>query len=268
MNKGIFLFCYGNEKACDLKTQAELMKENGFTKTFYMSDSPFVNESTASLLSEHGISFDTLHSPFNTINDIWKNDESGEYTLRQLTDGVDKCVLVGAPTLIVHLSSGCPEPRITTEGNRRFDALMEYANKNKIKIAYENQRYMGNLAYVLEQYPEAGFCWDTGHESCFTPGKRFMPFFGDRLCALHLNDNNGEYNKDEHLLPYDGKIDFDYAALAIAESGFDGTLMLEVLRYLSNSYEGISAEEYYRLAGNAVTRLDETIASIKKTMNI
>ena len=70
------------------------------------------------------------------------------------------------------------------------------------------------------------------------------------------------------MLPYDGKIDFDYAALAIAESGFDGTLMLEVLRYLSNSYEGISAEEYYRLAGNAVTRLDETIASIKKTMNI
>ena len=268
MNKGINLFCYGSNNECNIETQAVLMKENGFNKTFWMSDNSFVNEKNASLLLQHGIAFDTLHAPFNTINDIWKTDESGDYTLRQHTDGIDKCVEVGAPVLIVHLSSGCPAPRISDAGNRRFDVLMEYASKKNVTIAYENQRYVANLASVLEQYPDAGFCWDTGHEGCFTPGKRFMPIFGDRLCALHLSDNHCEKDKDEHLLPYDGKVDYDYVALTIAEREYNGTLMLEVLRHSTSFYDSISAEEYYRLAGNAVRRLDETITTVKENLGI
>lgn len=268
MNKGINLYCYSGLGECDLETSAALMKENGFTKTFWMSDAGVITEKNASLLLQYGIAFDTLHAPFNTINDIWKNDDSGEYTLKQHTNGIDKCVEVGAPTLIVHLSSGCPEPKITDAGNRRFDALMEYARKKNVKIAYENQRYVGNLAYVLEQYDDAGFCWDAGHEGCFTPGKRFMPILGDRLCALHLSDNHCEKDKDEHMLPYDGTVDYDRVALSIAENGYEGTLMLEVLRGNSPYYTNVTAEEYYHLAGNAAKRLDETIAEIKKNLNV
>ena len=267
MNKGINLFCYGNASECDITTQALLMKENGFTKTFWMSDNDAVNEKNSALLLQHSITFETLHAPFNTANDIWKDDTSGDYTLSQYTQGVDKCVEVGAKALVVHLSAGCPEPKITDAGNRRFDALMEYARKKNIKIAYENQRYIANLTYAIEQYDDAGFCWDTGHESCFTHGKRFMPMVGERLCALHLHDNHGVYNSDEHLLPYDGSIDFDYVALTIAESGFEGALMLEVARHNSKVYDNITAEEYYRLAGNAASRLDETIAEIRKNLN-
>lgn len=262
MELGLMMYCYGGEEECNLKTQCELMKENGFTKTFHMSYKSFCTEENANLLSSYGITFDTLHAPFSTINDIWQKDESGDAALKTLTDGVDSCVVVGAPTLIVHISSGCPAPRISDAGNRRFDALMEYADKKNVKIAYENQRYVANLASVLEQYPQAGFCWDTGHEGCFTPGKRFMPLFGDRLCALHLHDNHGEYNKDEHMLPYDGSLDFDYVALAIAESGFKGTLMLEVVRSFTSCYDKVTPEEYYRLAGNAAKRLNETIEQI------
>ena len=61
--------------------------------------------------------------------------------------------------------------------------------------------------------------------------------------------------------------DFDYVALTIAESGFEGALMLEVARYNSKVYDNITAEEYYRLAGNAASRLDETIAEIRKNLN-
>ncbi len=266
MEKGINLFCYGSKNECDIHLQAQYMQAGGFTKTFWLSDNPDVSGKTAELLARFGISFDTLHAPFNTINDIWYGGEKGEYTLRQHTDGIDKCIEVGAPVLIVHLSSGCPAPRISDVGNRRFDALMEYASKKNVKIAYENQRYVANLASVIEQYPEAGFCWDTGHEGCFTPGKRFMPLFGDRLCALHLSDNHCEKDKDEHLLPYDGCVDYDYAALTIAENGYKGTLMLEVLRHSTSYYDNVTAEEYYRLAANAVNRLDDTIDEIAKSL--
>lgn len=44
MNKGINLYCYSGLGECDLETSAALMKENGFTKTFWMSDAGVITE--------------------------------------------------------------------------------------------------------------------------------------------------------------------------------------------------------------------------------
>ena len=37
--------------------------------------------------------------------------------------------------------------------------------------------------------------------------------FGDRLCALHIHDNRCGVNTDDHLLPFDGSIDFEDVAI-------------------------------------------------------
>lgn len=264
MEIGINLYCYGDESELTLRRQAELMKENGFTRTFDFPSSKEICERNASLLSGCGIYYDTLHAPFKGINDIWKSTDEGEVMLSRLTDGVDKCCLVGADTLIVHLSSGIPAPRINDIGFSRFDRLMEYAAKKNIKIAYENQRFVANLAAVLEEYKDAGFCWDVGHEECFTCGRRYMPLFGDRLAALHIHDNHKEFNRDEHMLPFDGKIDYDRVASEIAERKYTGTLMLEVIRHNSHSYDEMSAEEYYKRAGNAASKLREKVEERSK----
>lgn len=262
MQYGINLYCYGKEDELCLEKQAELMRQNGFTRTFDFPCGRAVTEKGAQLLSDYGVAFDTLHAPFHGINDIWKNGDDGNKMLEKLLDGVDKCTLVGAKTLIVHLSSGIPAPRINDIGFSRFDNLMEYADKKNIKIAYENQRVVSNIAAVMESYENAGFCWDVGHENCFAFGRRYMPLFGDRVCALHLHDNHKVFNMDEHLIPFDGKCDYDYIAKTLADYKYTGTLMLEVMRHNSHKYDDMSAEEYYERAGRAVRRLDQMIENL------
>lgn len=239
---------------CPLEKQAELMRKNSFTRAFTMSDAPDAAPETIKLFGDHGITFDTLHAPFRTINNIWKDDESGEKTLSELICGVKKCAELGIPTLIVHLSSGRPAPRINDIGHSRFDRLMSAAKKNNVQIAFENQRYVANIADALESYPEAGICWDVGHEHCFTLGKHFMPLFGDRLAALHIHDNNCTYNGDDHLLPFDGMINFDHVAYELARLSYKGTLMLEI--FCENEpYNSISPEDFYKKAADAARML-------------
>lgn len=263
MEIGINLYCYGNHDELSLRHQAQLMRENGFTKTFDFPSSKQTMESNAKLLSEYGISYDTLHAPFSGINNIWKKGDDGDMMLSRLLDGVDKCVTVGAKVLIVHLSSGIPAPRINDVGFSRFDALMEYAAKNNIKIAYENQRFVANIAAVMESYEDAGFCWDVGHEGCFAFGKKYMPLFGDRLSALHLHDNHKVFNTDEHLIPFDGKLDYKYIASAIGKRKYTGTLMLEVIRHNSHYYDDVSPEQYYKRAGAAAKKLKQMIEKFR-----
>jgi len=263
MEIGINLYCYGDEKMLSVEKQAELMEENGFTKTFDFPSSRKTCERNAEILSKYGISYDTLHAPFKGINSMWRQGDEGDAMLERLIDGVDKCALVGAGVLIVHLSSGIPAPRISDTGFARFDALMEHAEKKNIKIAYENQRFVANIAAVMEGYPEAGFCWDVGHEGCFAFGKKYMPLFGDRLSALHLHDNHKVFNGDEHMIPFDGKLDYGYIAKEIADSKYTGTLMLELMRSNSHYYDDVSPEDYYKRAGNAAKKLSDMVGKEK-----
>ena len=87
-----------------------------------------------------------------------------------------------------------------------------------------------------------------------------MPLFGKRLVALHLHDNDCEYNKDLHLLPYDGKIDMERAARQLAEVGYGGAVMLEAIRSNSRVYETVSAEDYFARAAAAARRFAERVA--------
>ncbi|MBQ9807073.1 MAG: sugar phosphate isomerase/epimerase [Clostridia bacterium] len=243
--------------------QIELMKQNGFEATFLMSNDPKLDE-TVPLLRENGIECVNCHAPFDGINAIWNADDSGEKMLDRLISGVEACARNRIPVLVVHLSSGDNAPRINDVGQARFDRLMETARKAGVTIAFENQRKLGNLANAMEQYPDAAFCWDVGHEACFAYGKPFMPLFGDRIAALHLHDNFGIHNGDDHLLPYDGTLDMVAAARQLAESPFHDVIMLEVIPGKTGKYHDMTIEEYYRRAGDAARRFAATVERYRK----
>lgn len=242
-----------------IKTAAEL----GFTVTFDMVRSQEDMERLFTLCDVSGIRFENLHAPFDGINAIWKDNDDGDKMLQQLTDGVDKCGMVNASILVVHLSSGLFPPSTTDIGRGRFTQLVEYAMKKGVKVAFENQRKLFNLAWALETFgPETGvgFCWDCGHEGCFTPEKQFMPLFGDRLICTHIHDNTGVFNDDRHMLPFDGKLDFHRVARQLREAGWQGSLMLEVLAKNDARYiEKLSPEEYLHRAADAVKQLADLV---------
>jgi len=49
---------------------------------------------------------------------------------------------------------------------------------------------------------------------------------GKRLGVLHLHDNDGE--RDDHLPPYLGNLDFDAMMEALKEVGYEGNINFEI----------------------------------------
>lgn len=263
MDTGINLFCYGNEGVLSIERQIELMAENGFGHTFIMADDPCLTDGLVDKVKRAGIVFDMLHAPFDGINAMWKEGSDGDVMLKILTDSVEKCADYEIPVLVVHLSSGRPAPVISDAGNRRFSALMEAARRKNVTVAYENQRFLANLASALEQHTDAGFCWDVGHEGCFANGRKYMPLFGDRLSVVHIHDNHHLPDQDEHLLPFDGICDYEMIARSLARYNFGGSVMLEVFRSESDLYNNMTPEEYYRRAGNAAKKVADMVERFK-----
>ncbi len=254
MSIGINLNCYSRELS--ISRQIELMKENGFETTFCMDDEQNVDEIIQEV-QQSGIRFETLHATLANINDMWKEDSSGDEMLQKIIKGIERCNLYGIPVLVVHLSAGRPAPRINDIGNKRYDILMETARRYNVKIAYENSRCVGNLAAALERYEDAYFCWDIGHENCFTPGMRFLPYFADRVEAVHIHDNMCLLDEDIHIIPFDGKIDMEHIAKELAHSSYHNSIMLELDRRVSDIYAEYSPEEYYKRAATAARKFEK-----------
>ena len=252
--------CWNAYSRLSCEEQIRLIKKNGFDATFLDTYDSRWNEAMP-LLRANGIACESAHAPFGNINSIWMPGEEGDRMLEQLIQAAELCSRDEVPVLVVHLSSGENAPRIGDVGNARFDKFMEAADHLGVQIAFENLRKLGNLAYALEQYPQAGFCWDVGHETCLTKELiRFMPLFGNRLTALHLHDNHGGYDQDEHLLPYDGTIDMELTAKYLADCGYQKAITLEVLRGQCSFYANVDAETYYARAAAAARKIADRVA--------
>ena len=246
---------WDSDRSYPIEEQAKRLKENGFSATFVDLEDERLGE-ILSVLKKYNIVCENCHAPFNGINDMWKAGESGDKMLDRLLNCVDDCARHAIPTLIVHLSSGQNPPRINDIGISRYDRLMQYATEKGVVISYENIRRLDNVAFAMENYPQAGFCWDVGHEACYMNGMEFMPLFGNRLAALHLHDNTAIYDEDLHRLPYDGVIDMERAAKHLADSNYSGALMLEVTMRTA----GItSPDEFYPRAYAAAKRFAERV---------
>lgn len=221
----------------------------------------------AEAFAHAGLQYESIHAPFDVINDIWAADERGEAMLNRLIDCARDCGELGVPVMVVHLSSGNDAPCINDIGHARWDRLIEAAVKYGVNVAFENQRKLANLAFVMELYrgeEHVGFCWDCGHELCFTPNVEYMKLFGDRLMYTHIHDNLGIVNgtperpdgDDLHLLPFDGRLNFNRFAELIRQSCFTGTLTLETCKYNRPDYAArYTPEEFFAQAAERAKRL-------------
>jgi len=250
-----------NLKAVSGLTQEEYVRELaalGFDLTFTESSTPEEMAEIGRIVHAAGLCFDQLHAPFGHINDMWAAGEVGDAMYKELTDGIDCCVALDAPILTVHLSSGWNPPSLNDIGRARYTRLVEYAAKKGIRIAFENQRKLYNIAWAFEEFKDAdnvGFCWDTGHEACATPDIEFMPLFGKRLICTHVQDNDAVFNEDLHKIPFDGKIDFSRVAMWLNKYDYKGSLMLEVTSRHNPMYDGLTPTQFLARAYNAACRL-------------
>lgn len=250
------------KKGLETEAYVERIKALGFDATFTGVPALERVPALAELFAKHGIFWESMHAPFDGINNIWLEGKAGDTMLARLKNGVDACALGKVPILVVHLSSGLKPPSITDIGRARFAELVAYAGEKQVQIAFENQRMLGNIAWAFEAFadaPHVGFCYDTGHENCFTPGREYMPLFGRKLIFTHIHDNCGVFDSDDHMIPFDGNLDFERVARQLRESGYKGTLMLEVIAANSNHYDDVDVETYLERSAAAVKRLRDMV---------
>ena len=116
--------------------------------------------------------------------------------------------------------------------------MVNFAQREGVNIAIENLDFPSfwQFEFIMKniQAPALGFCYDVGHHQLLFPEINLLEKYGDRLMALHIHDNYMDYKegicwkRDLHLLPFDGKINFDKIIKDLAKCGYKGTVMLEV----------------------------------------
>ena len=113
-----------------------------------------------------------------------------------------------------------------------LEEVCDYAAKANITIALENSSTLENMELILGLVedvaaPNLGICVDTGHANLGDLGSaRAIRMAGSLLRTTHLQDNLGE--RDDHMPPGMGVIDWDDVFQALDEIGYKGTLMLEL----------------------------------------
>ena len=150
--------------------------------------------------------------------------------------GCDKWVVHPImPNLLRDLPDGTAEN--TWQLNVEFMGwLLDYAKQIDVTICLENMPHrnfsMAKPEKVLElaklmNDPHFAVCLDFGHvatqEGLSVADQ--IRLLGDKLQAVHIHDNLGE--KDQHLWPMKGIIDWQEAMKALKEIGYDGPFSFE-----------------------------------------
>jgi sugar phosphate isomerase/epimerase len=187
----------------------------------------------AGWLSEKRLSLHSIHSP--TTRDFQLSRESGaplsicdpERMRRQ--EAVDE--IKRALDLVEHVPFRYCVQHVAgsrdTADERKWDAafsslehLSLFARQRGVTIAIENtpgeMATPANLKKFLEQtrLTNMRICFDTGHahlEGGGVPAQ--LEVVRDLVATTHLHDNRGE--RDEHLLPYEGTIDWSATLAAL-----------------------------------------------------
>ena len=73
---------------------------------------------------------------------------------------------------------------------------------------------------------DVGICLDYGHAHLMGDVAEAIETISGHLLTTHVHDNGGQ--RDDHLVPFAGSIDWDAAMMSTQKIGYDGTLMLEV----------------------------------------
>lgn len=219
-----------------------------------------------------GLELEFIHGPFHAthpsgsplyMNHCWKASPDYVPLMDAILTSIDAAAEADVKTVVLHVNGDWKPPKISDIGLSRFDRIVSHAVRKGVRIAFENLRTHGTLAALMERYeriPEVGFCYDCGHEHCYTETIPYLDLFGKRTLCTHLHDNFGRDKEDPmkdmdaHYLPFEGNIDYAAMMQKLDKYGYQGSLMLEVSQ---RHYGDISAEEFLATAYDRVKKLSQ-----------
>lgn len=234
------------------------MREHGFEATDY---TPLANTDTEpykvsedelkammqkekALADDAGIEITQTHGPWR-----WPPQDATDDDRAERLDKMKTCVratsYLGCKYMVIHpIMPYHTDDKLKGKEKETFELnvvfmreLVAYAKDFGVTVCLENmpmrnfsiatvQEILDFVKYINEDNFKV--CLDTGHSAVTSGGDvgQCVRLLGDYLKVLHVHDNGGE--KDEHLTPFTGIIDWKGFTQALKDIGFDGSVSIEI----------------------------------------
>jgi sugar phosphate isomerase/epimerase len=218
------------------------------TRAHFDYRDPAAVQQLAEWLGDTRLTLHSVHAPiFEAMRDgKWVgsfSNASGDEARRKLAIEETKAALEIARVvpfryLVVHL--GMPAAEKVPPGDnqpaaarRSVEEIVDLAAAVNVTVALEvipnALATPAALCRLIEEDledVEAGVCLDYGHANLMGDVAEAIETISGHLLTTHVHDNGGK--RDDHLVPFAGRIDWDVAMMATQKIGYDGVLMLEV----------------------------------------
>jgi sugar phosphate isomerase/epimerase len=234
-------------------------------------------QAMASFLSQHRLALASLHAP--TSRDLSATREGGAplsicevervrriEAMDELKRVIDVAEDLPYSRLILHMggSRETADPRKRDAAFSSLEHLVLHAHHAGVTIAIENTTSeMGDPAYLRTFVDETRltglrFNFDIGHAhladgpEAERVGKAFEPL-RELVVSAHIHDNHGE--KDEHLPPYEGSIDWE-SAVKTLKSAPEENLPLTLELKEKSGHETPTTAELLAAASESLDRFE------------
>lgn len=223
---------YNDNKNITSIETLDYVKKSGFKNVFiqwYDDNSLSISQQEQlEYAKKIGLNIIFLHLGYQNINDIWKQGDNGDKLVDRYIENIKVCKKNNINLVVMHLTNGYNPPKYNELGLNRIKKIVEYAEKNNIKIAFENLKVKGYLEYVLDNInsKNIGICYDAGHDHLFFKDTFNFSKFKDKVLAVHFHDNDGK--TDKHMLPMDGRVDWAYVVNNLKKINYNSYITLEI----------------------------------------
>lgn len=197
-------------------------------------------------LGETGLALHGVHAPIT--DKLLPGDQWGEIisnavsdrgrrqaAVRETAAALEAARRLSADVLVVHLGT----PTVQGGENSRAAAfrsaeeICRLAEPTGVRVALEvipnPLSDAQSLVTLLEQdldAPRAGICLDFGHAFLMGDVADTIEIVAEHLITTHVHDNGGRM--DDHLVPFDGRVNWDVALMTMQKVGYDGTYLMEL----------------------------------------
>ena len=221
-----------------------------------------------------GLALQSLHAPFHGVAALWSEDPAVfSPAITELLAALEDCHNFEIPVMVMHAWIGFGYTQKPNRiGLEHYAAIVEKAAEYGIQIAFENtegDEFLFALMDHFKGHPSVGYCWDSGHEMCYSYSDDLLAKLGDRLIMTHLNDNLGvsrsdgtiTWTDDLHLLPYDGIADWDVLIQRLRNSkkleilNFELNIVSKPHRHDNDIYTQMPLEQYFAEAYKRACRI-------------
>ncbi len=205
-----------------------------------------------------GLKVSYFHGPLKNNSSIWELD-CKEY-MNQLINYINLAGVLGIKYFVMH-PSGKECIKFSKIGLRNYKALLNLCKKLNITLLLENLRMIGSMIFLLEKIKSHNLsvCLDFGHANvwCYSP-MDLIKKYKNRIQGVHMHDNNGEVGNDQHLIPFQGKINWEKCVKALYKY-YDGPISLEIDNFKTEEYKYDNIDKYLNDAYNSAINLTKFI---------